>query len=364
MVRFKNIVNLMAQAVADQVFPGGVLLAVRGDEVVITEAVGNTSIFGNRRKVSPDTIFDLASLTKPLATTLAVMFLCSRGEIALDDPVLGNTDNSPSDAKNEITWLNLLCHTSGLSAYRPYYKRLLLLPESDRKPALYHALCNEPLVCPVGRETTYSDVGFLFLQMGIEVVVKKPFATFIRDCLYPSLGIQGLFFPLLQNAPGIDRSEYAATEICSFRGLLQGVVHDENAYAIGGAAGHAGLFGTVNAVYQTLRKILAAHEAVGFNNCLKPEIVSRFLCIPENAERTPGFDVPSVTKSSCGKYFSRHNTIGHLGYTGTSFWVELEKKVIVILLTNRVHPTRQNEKIREFRPVIHDEVMRCICQNT
>lgn len=351
---------MMAQAVADQVFPGGVLLAVRNDEVVIAEAVGNTSVFGNRKKVSPDTVFDLASLTKPLATTLAVMFLCARGKISLDDPVYGN---NPGDAKNEITWLNLLCHNSGLPAYRPYYKRLLLLPEPDRKPALYRALCNEPLVCPVGRETTYSDVGFLFLQMGIEAVVKQPLATFIRDCLYPSLGIQGLFFPLLQNAPGIDRSEYAATEICSFRGLLQGVVHDENAYAIGGAAGHAGLFGTVNAVYQTLRQLRAAHEGVGFNNCLKSEKISRFLRIPENAERTPGFDVPSVTNSSCGKYFSRNHTIGHLGYTGTSFWMELEKRVIVILLTNRVHPTRQNEKIKEFRPLIHDEVMRCICKD-
>ncbi len=347
----------MNQAVSEGVFPGGVLLAAREEDVLVTAAAGRTSIFDGGKKVTPDTVFDLASLTKPLATALAVMHLVSEDKIDISEPIRGILEEVCPRDKEEIVWAHLLCHTSGLPGYRPYFEKLLEIPESRRKPALRSMILNEPLVHPPGRKTVYSDVGFLLLQFLLEAITGKSFPRFIQEDIYPSVQVSGLFFPS-HTDPAAGRLDYAATEVCPFRGLLQGVVHDENAFAIGGAAGHAGLFGTADAVYRLLRKLLAAYLGLQTIKWLRPEIVAPFFRVPENTQRTPGFDVPSRIGASCGKYFSKGNTVGHLGFTGTSFWMDLERKIIVILLTNRVHPVRENEKIKKFRPVIHDEIMR------
>lgn len=349
----------MDQAVSDGVFPGGVLLAARGDTVLVSCVAGRTSLFQGGKAVTADTVFDLASLTKPLATALALMVLVSEKKIDPDAPVYQYVDGEIPRDKAQITWTHLLCHHSGLPDYKPWYKTLLTLPESSRKPALYRMIRDEPLVYPVGEKTVYSDIGFLLLQQGIESVGGESFARFLRNHVYGPLSVSGLFFPSHDN-PRVARYDYAATEICPVRGLLQGVVHDENAYFIGGAAGHAGLFGTAGAVFALLRKLTAARTGAQVTPLLQPEIISRFVRVPENARRTPGFDVPAPSGASCGQYFNKAYTIGHLGFTGTSFWMDLAQDIIVVFLTNRVHPTRENQKIHQFRPVIHDAVMRTI----
>ncbi len=356
MNRFNAIDERMNRAVGEGVFPGGVVMAGGAGGVDIAAAAGMTRIYEGGRKVTPDTVFDLASLTKPLATALAVMRLAAGGKIALTDPACEGLKGECPSEKAAITWENLLCHNSGLPDYRPYYEKLLAMPEQGRKSALHRMIMAEPLLYAPGRCTLYSDIGFLLLQLCIEAVTGKPFPCFVQNEIYPSLSVSGLFFPS-DNERGTDSSGYAATEVCPFRGLLQGVVHDENAFAVGGAAGHAGLFGTAGAVYQLLAKLLDAYAGGHGGGWLSPERVRRFLTVPENAQRTPGFDVPSKVGSSCGRYFSKARTVGHLGFTGTSFWMDLDRKIIVILLTNRVHPSRSNEKIKQFRPVIHDEIM-------
>lgn len=354
--RYNAIDQLMNQAVSDGVFPGGVLLAAREDEVLVTAAAGRTSIFKGGKKVTPDTVFDLASLTKPLATALAVMKIVAESRIDLSESIRDSLGQACSGEKAKITWAHLLCHTSGLPAYRPYFERLLEMPESRRRPAMRSMILDEPLVHPPGKITVYSDVGFLLLQFCIEAVTGKSFPRFVQEDIYPSVPVSGLFFPSHTHM-AVDRLDYAATEVCPIRGLLQGTVHDENAFAIGGAAGHAGLFGSVRPVFLLLRTLLAAYTGISDGNWLRPEIVARFFGVPENAQRPPGFDVPAQKGGSCGTYFSKGHTVGHLGFTGTSFWMDLERKIIVVLLTNRVHPLRENEKIKKFRPFIHDEVM-------
>lgn len=338
-------------------FPGGVLLAGRKEGAVIACAAGKTSLFAGGERVTRDTIFDLASLTKPFATALAVMYLTETGKIDLQEPVYKAWGGDCPGGKRNIRWLHLLCHNSGLPGYRPYYRQLLGLPPSRRKTALYQWIMDEPVMGEPGTQTVYSDIGYLLLQLGIEAVTGQSFARFITYTLYDTLSVSGLFFPAFGD-PGAERSRYAATEICPFRGLLQGGVHDENAYALGGAAGHAGLFGTAGAVYALLQKLMAAYAGEPAEHRLNHGIAARLLRVPENVQRTPGFDVPSPVGASCGRYFTPGHTVGHLGFTGTSCWMDLKRQIIVVLLTNRVHPTRNNEKIKEFRPYMHDAVMR------
>jgi CubicO group peptidase (beta-lactamase class C family) len=149
----------------------------------------------------------------------------------------------------------------------------------------------------------------------------------------------------------------AATERCPWRQrLVKGEVHDENAFCLGGEAGHAGLFGTAEAVETLLGALLAAWHGRQGRGAFSPEIVRRFLAPPADGGRALGFDVPTPGASSSGRWFSPF-TVGHLGFTGTSFWMDLERQIIVVLLTNRVHPSRANERIRGFRPLLHDAVM-------
>jgi len=348
--------KLMNHAVAEGIFPGGILLAARRERIFMVKPVGMANLF-TRKPVTDNTFFDLASLTKPLATTLAVMYLCGKSFIDLDDPVSGILPALAHAEKADITFRHLLAHTAGLPDYRPYYRELLLLPPHLRKPTLHRLLAEEPLVNPVGENTVYSDVGFLLLQWAIETVAGMPLDRFVSGMIYSPLSIPELFFNP-DNDSDHFRENCAATEKCPDRGVIEGIVHDENAWVIGGVGGHAGLFGTARGVHRLLIRLL--DEYAGESSFFGPGIVHHFLSRPIGADRALGFDAPSPEGSSCGKYFNRHHTVGHLGYTGTSFWMDTENGEMVILLTNRVHPTRANMRIRSFRPVIHDAVMSLI----
>jgi CubicO group peptidase (beta-lactamase class C family) len=153
-------------------------------------------------------------------------------------------------------------------------------------------------------------------------------------------------------------AEFAATERCPWRGiLLEGVVHDDNAYSVGGIEGHAGLFGTAGDVLDLLSELMAVYQGSVSTGVFDVDLTRYFLSLNEQNGRALGFDAPSSKGSSCGRYFSKR-TVGHLGFTGTSFWMDLDRAIIVILLTNRIHPSRDNDRIKDFRPKLHDAVMK------
>ena len=352
----KVIQEEMEQAVREGVFPGGVLLAVSGGVEVFCAAAGKTGSSPDDHAVKPDTVYDLASLTKPLATVPAVMYLVAGERIDPEAPVAPILNDELPPDKKGITWRHLLSHTSGLPAYRPYFKRLCKLPPEQGKQALFRMIADEPLVSPVGGKTLYSDVGFLLLQYCIEAAAGMAYADFVARVVYPGLNVTGLFFPS-HESPQKTNSVIAATEQCAFRGLLRGIVHDENAFAIGGAAGHAGLFGNAGAVAGLLRQFMDAYAGRSTRTWLTREITAYFLDPDPVSGRTVGFDRPLFQGSSAGRYFDPDHSAGHLGFTGTSFWMALKKNIIVVLLTNRVHPSRMNDAIARFRPYIHDRVM-------
>ncbi|MDY6906053.1 MAG: serine hydrolase [Thermodesulfobacteriota bacterium] len=359
-MNFAAVTEMMTKAVSQGIFPGGVLCAGYRGTLVYHAAFGCADIY-KQIPVTTETIFDLASLTKPLATAPAVMKLSAIGKLSVSDrlgdlvPAFAGTD------KHRITVAQLLCHCSGMPAHRPFFSELSRLPTNERRTALIESLAATKLEYEPGGTVLYSDLGYMLLRCVVEAVAGLRLDRFINANVYTPLGIKGLFFvPLHDGGDPVGdnvRNRFAATEDCPRRGfLLKGAVHDDNAYESGGVDGHAGLFGTAENVHHIMMELLAIYRKASYDNIFTHNAVQRMLEPQLGTGRTFGFDTPDTEASSAGTRFSVH-TIGHLGFTGTSVWMDVTREIIVVLLTNRVHPDRKNEAIKTFRPVLHDAVM-------
>lgn len=351
---------LMQKGLLDKVFPGAVLLISREDSILFRKAYGYANIF-TKCPMAEDTIFDLASLTKPLATTLAIMNLVQENKLDLEQSLGSVLPKFKKTEKEKIKMKHLLSHTSGLPDYRPYYKKLAKLSPGSRKDALMDLIAREPLIYQAGKKELYSDLGFMILRQVVEHISGKQLGRFVDEAVYkplaPDAG-RGLFFADTDSK--LQPWKYAATEFCPWRNtLLEGVVHDENAYVMGGVDGHAGLFGTAGGIYSLLSALLFIYYGISSTTVFESDLLKFFFKRQNNTEKTLGFDTPSLHHASCGDFFSK-KSVGHLGFTGTSFWMDLESSVIIILLTNRIHPSRDNTKIKTFRPKIHNEIMKSL----
>ncbi|MCF8078331.1 MAG: beta-lactamase family protein [Desulfobacterales bacterium] len=350
---FTTVDRLMREGLAEGVFPGAVVLVLKDGRQLFHEPYGKADIAAED-PVTEDTLFDLASLTKPLATTLCTMMLIEDGRLRLEDrlgdwiPAFSDTD------KAAVTIEHLLRHTSGLPEYRPYFEELVSRPLRARAAHLQKMLLNEERITAAGKKTRYSDIGFLVLQQVLENAAGRGLSELCREKIFLPLELGSLHFPKL--APPFDIGRYAATEKCPWRKrVLRGEVHDENAWALGGVAGHAGLFGSAADVGWLAQILLDRWNGDAAKGPFSSKTVRHFFSHRCKDERALGFDIPEPVKASCGEQFSK-SAVGHLGFTGTSFWIDLESSLIVVLLTNRIHPSRENQKIREFRPRLHDAV--------
>lgn len=350
---FRAAHGLMAAAVAGGIFPGAVLLAARGRQVLCHRAYGVADL-GTGRRVTRATIFDLASLTKPLATAPALMCLMADGRLAPESRLERLLPEFQGQPAARVTVAQLLRHTSGLPAWEPYFEHLRQLPAAERWPWLQHRLSRTALQAPPGAQTVYSDLNFMILGWLVQRISGVGLDRFVAQRVYQPLDIAPLYFS--DTAGPVPPGAYAATERCPWRGLLRGRVHDDNCHALGGVCGHAGLFGTAAAVHRLLAELLDAHRGEGAGAVFDPRWVRAFLDLPRDGRRPMGFDRPSGPMPACGGRFSP-STVGHLGFTGGSCWMDLERRHMVVLLTNRVHPTRCNEAIRGFRPRLHDAVI-------
>lgn len=355
--------RLLAGGTKEDVFPGAAAVIIKGHGERRFQAMataGVTRLDDKGVTIEPDTLFDLASLTKPLATTLGILLLVDQDRLRLDDRLIDLCPSPVPPDKEEITLAQLLSHSSGLASYHEYYK--LFPPDTGRNfhSALIGAILNAPLDYPIGTECRYSDLGFILLGDILEQTIAGPLHDFFQQKITAPLGLENeIFFLPITTQNTIACKRFAATEYCPWRGrVLQGEVHDEHCHLLDGVAGHAGLFGTASTVGQLCQTLLDTWlgrptclniSKKTLVNALKPQYPEKTWCL--------GFDTPSPTGyTSASKYLTRHS-IGHLGYTGTSFWIDPEREVILILLTNRVHLGRENKKIREFRPWFHDQVM-------
>ncbi len=351
---------LMTQAVTQGVFPGGVLHVRKKGRDLFHEAYGEADIF-RHQPMTRDTVFDLASLTKPLATAPAVLKLVQDGLLGLEDGIGNVLEEFHGSPKQDITPAQLLTHTSGLPAHRDYYLTLAGLRPDERSRVLLRLLSAEPLLFSPGEQQIYSDLGYMVLKYLVEKVSSKRMDAFVDETIYGPLEIGELFFIDLQagdgDPPGRDLSRIAATEDCPRRGcLIKGAVHDDNVYEAGGIGGQAGLFGTTTAVARLLDALLSIHSHKMSSDVFSPQTLKFLLTVRPGFQRTFGFDTPDKENSSAGRMFSG-STVGHLGFTGVSIWLDVAREITVLLFTNRVHPDRGNNAIKQFRPLLHDAVM-------
>jgi CubicO group peptidase (beta-lactamase class C family) len=354
----------MEQAVRDGVFPGAVLLVQEGAHIRHCDVVGAAALGSPPEAPAPtdlmvrDTLFDLASLTKPIATTTAILRLIHRNVLALDQPVTKWLPTFVGEGKTRVTLFHLLNHSSGLPAWKPLYKSIAPDDAGRVNARLYEQILTEPLVYAAGSQSLYSDLGFVLLGLIVEQAAGQPFDLFCRNELFTPLAMDSTAFRPLDR-PALAARSIAATEQCAWRGrLLRGDVHDENCFALGGVSGHAGLFAPADDLARFVAALLAADQGRGEGPFagVPASLLDQFL----SRQATPGsswglgWDTPSEPSSS-GRRFSMHSC-GHLGYTGTSLWIDRDRGWSVLLLTNRVHPTSRNVKISAFRPLIHDLV--------
>jgi CubicO group peptidase (beta-lactamase class C family) len=358
--RFPLTTALLEQAVRDRVFPGCAFAVLAGRDAATTEnvaqAVGRFTYEPDSLPVEPGTVFDLASLTKVLATTAAVMRLYDRRLLALDLPVTEwlpeFVDSDRSDTRrSRVTLRMLLDHSSGLPGY------VRLFESANDRFAMIAAALREPLIADPGTRAEYSDIGFIVLGYLVERVAGEGLDSFCQREIFAPLGMNtSRFCPDQKLRVSIPPTEQDR----SFRHrVIQGEVHDENASRLGGVAGHAGLFSNALDPLRLAACVLALGVTPSGMKLFSAQTVAQFgepAHQPAGTSRALGWDTPSVPSSS-GNFFSRRS-IGHLGFTGTSLWIDLDAGVAVTLLTNRTWPDRSNPAIRELRPRFHDAVRR------
>ncbi len=371
-MNFAAVEHEMDAAVARGVFPGVVVLVNIGGQVVFHRAAGMRALEPERSPMREDTIFDLASLTKPLATSLAMMIMLKERKIGLDDRVSRFFHNFGVHGKTHVTFRHLLANTSGLPAWRPYWKDILRIEREGRinftasrgaKEYVYEAIQREKPDAAAGAKTLYSDLGFMLLGAVVEEVNGTTLDRYCHERIYKPLGLRATSYvdlSLLRTRrlePIADM--IAPTERCPWRKrVLCGEVHDDNAFAMGGVAGHAGLFSSARDIDRIATVLRECYDSQSL--FLPAAIVREFWRRNDPAGASTwalGWDMPSQQDSTAGSELSRHS-VGHVGFTGTSLWIDLERGMHVVVLSNRVHPSRDNDKIREFRPLIHDLIVR------
>ncbi|MFQ5559995.1 MAG: serine hydrolase domain-containing protein [Nitrospinota bacterium] len=295
--------------------------------------------------------YEIASLTKIIFTTTAFIQAVEKNKIKLDDPI-GNWLEWYSKPDTNVA--SFLTHTSGLAPWKPYYTELMKREEGhDRVSLLQTLLTREPVQWR--ERAQYSDLGFMVLGFLLERIWNCSLEDIWSSL---DLGLENTVFHV-QNLPRTDRKNYAPTENCTWRSMIiQGEVHDDNAWALGGVAAHSGLFSNISDLSKWFLALRAG--LLGKTSKLgSSEIVQEFTkrsFPPSIGDWATSFMLPTEGRASCGKYFSP-DSIGHTGFTGTSAWLERKKDLLIVLLANRTYPDRNNTKFIHIRPLIHDKIV-------
>jgi CubicO group peptidase (beta-lactamase class C family) len=372
----------LQEAIAQQCFPAASVAVTQRGKLVALLAFGQFTYAPNSALVTPATLFDLASLTKVVATTPTAMLLYERGLLDLDAPLSAiipefTQDPAKDPRRKEVTLRMLLSHSSGL----PAYEKLFL--KASTRNELLEAAFTTPLAANPAARAEYSDIGFILLGIALERLADESLDRFCQREIFAPLAMTNTTFNPPQEirakipptadereqecgagAPARElpkaqppQSESPEAASSTFRKkIIQGEVQDENAFILGGVAAHAGLFSTAEDLAKFANVMLNAGNPI-----LRPETVALFTrreSTPAGTTRTLGWDTPS-SPSQSGKYFSP-NSFGHLGYTGTSLWIDPTRQLSITLLTNRTWPDCSNQAIKQVRPKFHDAIIEAL----
>ena len=358
--RFGSAFQVLEDAIAARAFPGCAFGVLAGGEVVGEGALGRFTYEDDAPAVTAETVYDVASLTKAVATTAAAMLLFQRGELDLEMPLgellPGFVVGRPmGDSAYRVRLKHLLAHNSGLPGYVEFFKT------AGTPMALFRQCLELGLEAEPGARADYSDPGFILLGKALEVRTGERMDAWTQREVFQPLGMTATgFCPAMADRRVIPPTE----EDTTFRHRrIQGEVQDENAWVLKGVAGHAGLFSNVRDLLRFAGAVLGAGGGNGpaqKPHLFERRVVERFAQKqgPAGSSQALGWDTPSEVSSS-GKHFSAH-TIGHLGYSGCSVWIDLDSSIGVVLLTNRTWPDRKSQLIREVRPAFHDAVRKAL----
>ena len=347
--------QLINRAIADQVFPGIEILFARGESVIFHQSYGMMDKSLGSSDLVPNSLFDLASLTKPLATASAILHLQEKGDLDINERITLHIPEMERDKTKRITIRQLLTHTSGFPDWLPLYE-----PIFDKSNG-WNSLLNAELQFEPGSQVIYSCLGYILLAEVVRRISRLSLDAYCRRFIFGPMGLKNMVFN-----PDQKRDDIVPTAYCTYRQkLLRGEVHDENAFLFDGEGGNAGLFGTAEEVHQFCSMLLNKGEFNG-NRIISPETA---LLMTENqntrhlAPRSMGWDykISNDGYMSCGKRMPI-GSVGHLGFTGTSIWFDPKSRYIVILLSNRVNITRDANipQMMEFRPKIHDLLLSAV----
>lgn len=356
--RFAAAFRRMEDAIAARAFPGAALAVVHRGRLLAWQAFGRFTFDASSPRVRRDCLWDLASLTKPIATVSMAMLLFERGLLDVGAPVTrylpefaAQTDPQASCAqaswRRAVSVAMLLAHSAGLPSHRKLYL------EASGREAVYAAARAIPLEAAPGSRALYSDLGFLLLGELLERVARESLDQFCRRELFVPLNLEMMFCPEVSIRQAIPPTQ-SSTEYRPRR--IQGEVHDDNAAAMGGVAPHAGLFGDALSVARFAECLLSGGAPL-----FRPETVRLFTKLqtaPTGTSRTLGWDTPSAPSQS-GTLFSP-GSFGHLGYTGSSLWCDPQRQLSVTLLTNRTWPDATNQAIKQLRPPLHDAIVQAL----
>jgi CubicO group peptidase (beta-lactamase class C family) len=352
--RFRSAFDIVEKAIAARVFPACSIAVTFGGELVALKAFGRFTYDPESPEVTTANIFDLASLTKVVATTAMAMILYERGLLDLEAPVtaivpeFGGASDDHDSRRREVTLRMLLAHSSGLPAYERVFLR------AKTREDLLQAAFTTPLAAAPGAGAEYSDIGFIVLGVVLERLADESLDVFCQREIFGPLGMTHTTF---NPADTLKNSIPPTADDRTFRHrIIQGEVQDENASILGGVAGHAGLFSTSEDLAIFAHAMLNGGHPILRSSTI--ELLSRRESAPEGTSRALGWDTPSAPSQS-GKYFSSRS-FGHLGYTGTSLWIDPERQLSISLLTNRTWPDCQNQAIKQVRPAFHDAVIEAL----
>ena len=349
--RFDPVVSYLRSQV-DSAFPGAVIAVGRHDSVLLITAVGHYGI-DDPRPVTPETVYDLASLTKVIGLTTACMMLVSEGKLDLDAPVQHYVPAFRGPNKERVTIRHLLTHSSGLPAWRPLYI------EATTRAVAFATADTTALLRQPGDTFAYSDLGAIVLTQVVEGLTGQRLDAYLDARVFQPLGMTSTrFLP-----PSGWRNRIAPTERSQDGTIILGTVHDENAWKLGGVSGHAGLFSTAGDLAIFAQWLLEGPLTPGRRpGVSRPQLPSTLVLewtkrqnVPPGSSRALGWDTPSENSSAGTKLGPR--AFGHTGFTGTSIWIDPDKDLYIILLTNRVNPTRENNRIGRVRPRVADLVV-------
>ena len=349
---------VLEQAIAARAFPGAAFGVLCRGETLAVDSVGRFTYEIDAPAVQPETLFDLASVSKVIATTTAAMILHSRGLLDLDtrlgDMLPGFVIGmEPGSGKERVTLRMLLAHSSGLPGYVTFFR------EHTTAEGLMRAALRVPLEAKPGTRTEYSDPGYILLGKVIEVLSGECLDTFCVREIFTPLQLQNTRF----RPPASLHSAIPPTENDTTfrRRVIQGEVQDENAFVLGGVAGHAGVFSNVRDLLTFAQCIIDQGRTASGGRLFSPETLVVFAerqSTPDGKSRALGWDVPTPP-SSTGQYFGPRS-IGHLGYAGTSLWIDPDQALAIALLTNRTWPDRSSDAIRQVRPAFHDAIVEAL----